>query len=178
MKLIYRILSLLVFSNVNSALAELPPPTYYEVANQQGVPVEYLYALAKTESNTQLTIGFYPWPWTLNVAGESRRFATFQEACREATEAVKLHGGRKVDIGIGQLNWGYNGQRYFASPCDSLNPRRNLEVAAYLLRQHFNDTGDWLEAAGRYHRPAGGAPATKYKAEIARRLAQISVVSR
>ncbi|MBF8164306.1 Soluble lytic murein transglycosylase (plasmid) [Stutzerimonas frequens] len=171
-------MALLIILLPSICKAEVPPPTYQNVAMQAGVPVEYLYAVAKTESNTQLTIGYYPWPWTLNVAGESRRFATFKEACADAESAVAKHGGRSVDIGIGQLNWGYNGFKYFASPCDSLNPRRNLEVAAMLLRQHFEKYGDWLEAAGRYHRPAGGAPAEIYKAKIKKRLQQITIVSR
>lgn len=154
---------------------EVPPPLYGQIAGQQGVPVNYLYAIAQTESNTKLTIGFYPWPWTLNIAGTSKRFATFQEACNEANSAVAEHGGKSVDIGIGQLNWGYNGHKYFATPCDSLFPRRNLEVAAMLLRTHYNTTGDWLEAAGMYHRPAGGKHARRYKKEIERRLSKISV---
>ncbi|MDQ0655206.1 soluble lytic murein transglycosylase-like protein [Pseudomonas cedrina] len=154
---------------------EVPPPLYGQIAWQQGVPVNYLYAIAQTESNTELTIGFYPWPWTLNVAGTSKRFATFQEACNEAISAVAKYGGKSVDIGIGQLNWGYNGHKYFSTPCDSLFPRRNLEVAAMLLRTHYQTTGDWLEAAGMYHRPAGGEPARRYRKEIERRLSKITV---
>lgn len=167
-----------IFSALYSlqAQSETPPPTYFQIAAQEGVPVQYLYAVAQTESNTELTIGFYPWPWTLNVAGVSKRFATYQEACNEASLAVSKHGGKSVDIGIGQLNWGYNGHKYFRSPCDSLMPRRNLEVAATLLRTHYQATGDWLEAAGRYHRPAGGEPARKYMKEIQRRLKKITVV--
>lgn len=167
---------LIVFSEVSGA--EVPPQTYQNVARAAGVPVEYLYAIAKTESNTQLTIGYYPWPWTLNVAGQGRRFATYNEACADAEAAVTKHGGKSVDIGIGQLNWGYNGFKYFTSPCDSLHPKRNLEVAAMLLRQHYEKHGNWLEAAGRYHRPAGGAPAEIYKEKIKKRLQQITVASR
>ncbi|MBA6106011.1 transglycosylase SLT domain-containing protein [Pseudomonas monteilii] len=160
------------------AQCEVPPPTYLQVALQQGVPAEYLYAVAQTESNTELTIGHYPWPWTLNVAGQPKRFATFKEACVAANIAVNTHGGRAVDIGIGQLNWGYNGRRFFSTPCESLMPRRNLQIAAMLLRGHYEETGNWLEAAGRYHRPAGGEPARRYKKEIERRLSKITVVTR
>lgn len=155
---------------------EVPPPLYAQIAWQQGVPVNYLYAIAQTESNTELTIGFFPWPWTLNVAGKSKRFATYQEACNEANNAVAKYGGKSVDIGIGQLNWGHNGYKFFATPCDSLLPRKNIEVAAILLRAHYQTTGDWLEAAGMYHRPAGGEPARRYKKEIQRRLSKITVL--
>jgi hypothetical protein len=154
------------------ALAEEPPPTYVSVSNQAGIPSELLYAVAKTESNTKLNIGFYPWPWTLNVAGKPMRFNTQEQACEAAVRAINQSGAKSVDIGLGQLNWGYNGRNYFRHPCDSLNPLHNLQVAAILLRTHYNATGDWVEAAGRYHRPAGGAPAEAYRNQIRKRLAQ------
>jgi hypothetical protein len=154
------------------AFAEQPPSTYVSVSNQAGIPAELLYAVAKTESNTQLNIGFYPWPWTLNVAGKPMRFNTQEQACEAAVKAISQSGAKSVDIGLGQLNWGYNGRNYFRHPCDSLNPLQNLQVAASLLRTHYNATGDWVEAAGRYHRPAGGAPAEAYRKQIRKRLAK------
>ncbi|MEB0221350.1 hypothetical protein [Pseudomonas sp. AB12(2023)] len=160
-----------------NALSANFPQTYVEVAAAYGVPPEYLYAIAQTESNTKLTIGYFPWPWTLNIAGVSKRFATYQEACNAAESAISRWGGKSVDIGIGQLNWGYNGHKYFNTPCESLNPRKNLEVTAYLLRGHFGTTGNWLEAAGMYHRPAGGEPARRYKVEVKRRLDQMEVLT-
>jgi soluble lytic murein transglycosylase-like protein len=155
-----------------SARSEEPPPTYVSVSQQAGIPSELLYAVAKTESNTQLNIGFYPWPWTLNVAGKPMRFNTQEQACDAAVKAIDQSGAKSVDIGLGQLNWGYNGRNYFRHPCDSLNPLQNLQVAARLLRTHYDATGDWIEAAGRYHRPAGGAPAEKYRNLIRKRLAK------
>jgi hypothetical protein len=152
------------------ALADQPPPAYVNISNAAGVPPELLYAVAKTESNTQLNIGYYPWPWTLNVAGKPMRFNTQELACEAAVRAISEKGANSVDIGLGQLNWGYNGKNYFSHPCDSLNPIPNLQVAAYLLRTHYNATGDWIEAAGRYHRPAGGKPAEIYRGLIRSRL--------
>jgi hypothetical protein len=55
-------------------------------------------------------------------------------------------------------------------PCDALDPYRNLAVTAALLREHHTVTGDWVLAAGRYHRPAGGAPAARYRAGFSRQL--------
>lgn len=157
-------------ASAGCALAENPPPTYVSVSSAARVPPELLYAVAKTESNAKLNIGFYPWPWTLNVAGKSLRFNTQELACNAAMEAIRDKGGKSVDIGLGQLNWGYNGKNYFKHPCDSLDPLQNLQVAAYLLRGHYEATGDWIEAAGRYHRPAGGKPASIYREMIRSRL--------
>lgn len=152
------------------ALGDEPPPTYVIVSNEAGIPPQLLYAVAKVESNTQLNIGFYPWPWTLNVAGKPMRFNTQEQACDAALRAISESGAKTVDIGLGQLNWGYNGKNYFRHPCDSLEPTQNLQVAARLLRSHYDSTGDWVEAAGRYHRPAGGAPAEAYRKRIRKRL--------
>lgn len=154
------------------AMGDEPPPTYVSVSNEAGIPPELLYAVAKVESNTQLNIGAYPWPWTLNVAGKPMRFNTHAQACDAAVKAIEQSGAKSVDIGLGQLNWGYNGRRYFKHPCDSLDPLQNLQVAASLLRTHYNATGDWVAAAGRYHRPAGGAPAEAYRKQIRKRLAK------
>lgn len=150
-------------------MADTPPPTYISVAKAAGVPPGLLYAIAKTESNTKLNIGYYPWPWTLNVAGKPMRFRTKEEACSVVVKKIEEKGTKAVDIGLAQLNWGYNGIRFFSNPCDSLDPLRNLQVAAHILSGHYNDTGDWITAAGRYHRPAGGKHAARYRKEITKR---------
>jgi hypothetical protein len=108
---------------------------------------------------------WYPRPWstaalawTLNIAGTPYRFATRQAACHALLQALARHDAKRVDVGLGQTNLGYHGQR-FSSPCEALDPYRNLAVTAALLQEHHAATGDWVLAAGRYHRPAGGTPA-------------------
>ncbi|PRW82350.1 lytic transglycosylase, partial [Pseudomonas simiae] len=68
------------------------------------------------------------------------------------------HGATRVDVGPGQTNLRSRGKR-FSSPCEALAPYRNLAVTAALLQEHPAATGDWVSAAGRYHLPAGRAPA-------------------
>ena len=143
-----------------------PPSLYVTIADQYDIPPQYLFALAKTESNARLTIGYYPWPWTLNVAGKPLRFNTRRDACEALERALTNTNAKRIDIGITQLNWGWNGIYHFSHPCDALDPRQNLTVAATLFRGHYEKYGDWVEAAGRYHRPAGGAPARRYKASF------------
>ena len=166
-------LSLLLLVLLGSAQArELPPATYQQIARQVGIPAEVLYAVALQESALPLRGRLRPWPWTLNVAGRPQRFANQSAACRALRRALSATAPTRIDIGIAQINWGYHGHR-FASPCAALHPTLNLTVAAQLLREHHRHSGDWLLAAGRYHRPAGGTPATRYRARVARHLARL-----
>ena len=60
---------------------EIPPPAYQLAAQRAGVPSNVLYAVALQESCVRRDGRLVPWPWSLNVAGESRRYATRAEAC-------------------------------------------------------------------------------------------------
>lgn len=165
-----RLLPALVLLYSTSSIAEVPPPAYQRAAASAGIPVELLWAIAKVESNTRLTIGTYPWPWTLNVAGEGRRYRTRDEACQGVLQAIAEHGEKSVDIGLTQQNWGWVGKDFYSHPCDALDPNDNLRTASIRLQQCYAERKNWVESAGCYHRPAGGAPAAKYKAEVLRRL--------
>lgn len=154
------------------AIAGPIPPAYEQAARDAGVPAAVLYALALQESAVNLNGRLRPWPWTLNVAGQPLRFARQTSACQALRLVLRDTDPRRVDIGLGQINWGYHRQR-FASPCAALDPYRNLAVAAALLQGHYRASGDWVLAAGRYHRPAGGAPAARYRVGFARHLARL-----
>ncbi|KPC34406.1 Uncharacterized protein ABJ99_4659 [Pseudomonas syringae pv. cilantro] len=70
---------------------------------------------------------------------------------------------------------GWNGQRFKSSnPCDALNPYKNLDVAAQMLAEQRALGGDWITVAGRYHRPAGGAPAANYRKAFAKHLSRVT----
>ena len=166
-------LSLLLLALLGSAQAqELPPTAYQLIARQAGIPAEILYAIALQESALPLRGQLRPWPWTLSVAGRPQRFANQPAACHALHQALTTTPATRIDIGLAQINWGYHGQR-FASPCAALQPTRNLRVAAQLLREQHRRSGDWLRAAGHYHRPAGGAPAARYRQGVARHLARL-----
>lgn len=160
------------------AHAEQPdiPSAYVVAAEDHGVPPAVLYAVASAESVVSLDAGRRPWPWTLNVAGKSMHFGDRTSACRALTDALETT--QIVDVGIAQLNVRWQPQLFgagqrFADPCDGLNPYANLDEAAALIRAHFDDAGDWLIAAGRYHRPAGGRPAERYRAVVSQELARL-----
>ncbi|MBT2375321.1 transglycosylase SLT domain-containing protein [Pseudomonas fluorescens] len=148
------------------------PETYHQVARQAGVPTTVLYAMALQESGVSIRKRYQPWPWTLNVAGKGRYFTTRDAACRALLQARQHMNAKHIDVGLMQLNLGYQ-RRHYQQPCDLLDPTRNLKVAATILRQHRRVGEDWLPAVGRYHRPAGGAPAARYRRNVARHLSQL-----
>jgi len=156
--------------------AEIPPPAYQQIAIPLGVPSEVLYSVALQESGTLLRGHIVPWPWTLNVAGTGYRFATRKDACMALMVALSTAGANRVDVGLGQTNIGANGHRY-TSPCEGLDPYKNLEVTATILAEHKAKGGDWITAAGRYHRPAGGTPAANYRRAFAKHLSRITGIN-
>jgi hypothetical protein len=148
--------------------AQTVPAAYTNAAHAHQVPPVMLYALSLTESATNLSLGRRPWPWTLNIAGRGERYATRQAACQALTTALKET--QVVDVGLSQLNvrWQrrlFGAEGRFAEPCAALNPYANLDAAASIFsRCHQRMEATWVEAAGCYHRPAGGAPAARYRA--------------
>lgn len=170
------ILALVVVGITATHAATLPPPAYQLAAARAGIPASVLFAIALQESGTPLRGHLMPWPWTLNVAGSSLRFARREEACAALREALSRHNPKRIDVGLGQTNLGYHPDRY-PSACDALDPRANLAVTAELLRAHYADTGDWVAAAGRYHRPAGGPPAARYRRQFSRYWQRVQAVT-
>ena len=163
-----RLIFALALGLVTQASAQvIPPPAYQVIAAQAGIPSSVLFAIALQESGTRLRGQTIPWPWTLNVAGNPQRFANRQQACTALMLELTRQDPRRIDVGLGQTNLGYHPERY-ASACEALDPRTNLAVTAALLKEHFEAAGDWVQAAGRYHRPAGGEPAARYRAEFIR----------
>lgn len=155
-----------------SMAQEVPPPAYQLAARQAGVPSPVLYAVALQESGARLRGHLIPWPWTLNVAGQAERYATRVEACTAIRRALTRAPAQRVDIGLGQVNLGYQAHRY-DQPCDLLNPYFNLAIAAEILKEQHTPGEDWLVAVGRYHRPAGGEPADRYRRSVHQHLARV-----
>lgn len=152
---------------------ELPPPAYQLAAAHAQVPSELLYAIALQESGHNFSGRIVPWPWTLNVAGQPRRYATRREACIDLRHVLQATPATRVDVGLGQLNVGYQRHRV-RQPCELLEPYRNLRLTAVILREHYDPELGWLIAAGRYHRPAGGTPAMRYRQSVERQLIRVA----
>ena len=151
---------------------DVPPPAYQLAAQRASVPSPVLYAVALQESGTRLRGRLIPWPWTLNVAGQSERYATRAAACVGLHRALGQAPASRIDAGLGQINLGYQAHRY-DHPCDLLDPYRNLAVAAEILQEQHEPGEDWLIAIGRYHRPAGGEPAARYRRSVHQHLVRV-----
>lgn len=170
------LVSVLALSGAAISAPRQPVPAgYRQVALAHGVPPASLYAVALTESSRKLPRGVRPWPWTINVAGKGYRYATRLEAWSALQQFMKRHPLKRIDVGVAQVNLGWNGSR-FRSTWEAFDPYTNLNVAAAILRECRDSTGDWLAAAGCYHHPAGGKPAARYRAMVRRNLARLSVI--
>ncbi len=93
---------LLVSSMVIPAvsLAQRVPTGYHRIASQYQIPATVLYAVALTESGKAIDQRIYrPWPWTLNVAGQPKRFTSQSAACLEIKRQL-TKGIRSIDIGL------------------------------------------------------------------------------
>lgn len=152
--------------------AEIPPPAYQLAARAAGVPSPVLYAVALQESGTRIRGQLRPWPWTLNIAGNSLRYRTRKAACTGLNEALRRTPATRIDVGLGQINVGHQAHRG-VPPCELLDPYRNLELAATILNEQHTPGDDWIHAIGRYHRPAGGAPAARYRRDVQRHLKRV-----
>jgi hypothetical protein len=136
------------------------------------MPPAVLYAVALQESGMRVQGHFVPWPWTLSVAGKPQRYATRDQACAGLRQALTRISPYRIDAGLGQINVGYHAQRY-RQPCELLDPYQNLAIAAEILHAQRLPGAGWLHAIGRYHRPAGGKHAARYRRSVWRHLARL-----
>lgn len=160
--------------------AQSIPSGYQRIARTYQVPVKVYYALLTQESGFTTRHGFRPWPWTLNIAGKSKRYDTRKAAYQALKKAINS-GIKLVDIGPGQVNWYYHKER-LGTLWQSLEPYHNLKVAAQILRQEYERSGknNWWIAVGRYHSPGQKpkqlARAKDYERRVKRRYRQIDKV--
>jgi len=165
---------------VINAQAESIPGGYQQIAKTCQVPVKIYYAMLTQESGLSTQHGFKPWPWTLNIAGKSKRYKTRKAAYQALKQAID-RGVKLIDIGAGQVNWHYH-KRKLGSLWQSLEPYHNLKVSAQILRAEFERSGkkNWWVAVGRYHSPGQKpkqiARAKDYERRVKRRFRQIDKV--
>lgn len=151
-----------------------PPPAYSFAAQRAGVPSNILFAVTLQESGVTIRGRRLPWPWTLNIAGRAHYYATREQACQALHANLKQVPAFRIDVGLAQINLGYQ-QRFYRHPCEVLSPHKNLLIAATILREQHRAGEDWLMSAGRYHRPAGGELADRYRRRVGRHLKEMAL---
>lgn len=131
------------------ASAALCDAAAQRAAARSGVPVSVLRAISLTETGRTTGGRFAPWPWTVNMEGKGKWFASSAEALRYV-EAQHARGARSYDLGCFQLNARWHGAAFPNLPT-MLDPDRNAEYAARFLSDLYREFGDWSLAAGAYH---------------------------
>lgn len=121
-----------------------------------GVDPLILYAIALTESGKRGPSGrgVVAWPWTLNTPARGGEYFATQEEAAKALRSYIDRGWVNIDIGLGQVNWRWNGRRMTDDAVKLLDPETNILAAAQVLRNEMRDhAGDLWRAVGHYHNP-------------------------
>ena len=111
----------------------------------QGVPIGILYAVALTETGSDGKLS----PYAMNIEGKSFLAKTQAEAMLAFQEA-RLEDKKLIDLGCMQINHFYHQSR-FRSVDDMLDPKKNVNYAAKLLKTLRNRHGSWTDAVAYYH---------------------------
>jgi len=117
---------------------------YIVAAHNAEVPPDLLIAIAGAES------GYHP--WALNIKGHQ----VFCRSRQEAENVLATTPTDDIDIGLMQVNWRFWGPRSgLASKRELLDPRKNLEFGAAILKDGLSRGGSLWHRISNYH--SGGA---------------------
>jgi hypothetical protein len=118
--------------------------------NELGLPSGLLVAIGRVESGRPSPgERARPWPWTTNLAGEGRFFASARDAAEWVAWQQSL-GHPSIDVGCFQVNLAYH-PNAFVSLDQAFEPAANARYAARFLRELHERVGNWEQAAGLYH---------------------------
>lgn len=138
------------------------------------IPDHLLLALGLQEAGYKSPQGLTIWPWSVNAAGEGRRFANRHQA-EAFVRQKQAQGVDIIDVGCLQVNLRWHPEA-FATLSQGFDPAMNVDYAARFLRMLYEESGDWWVAAGRYHSRSPG-PQQTYLSSLARnhRVAQAQI---
>jgi hypothetical protein len=163
--------------NINGGSSKAIPAGYVAMGDKNSVPAWFLYGIAMQESNMLFGRRALPYPWTLNVKGQGKRYKSYDEAL-SALRGYVSSGLKSVDIGCMQVNWRWHGDRLQTLE-RALDPYSNIDAGAQILRVEFVATGDWFKAAMRYHAgaitPDNHQRATRYATDVFKRLDRMGI---
>lgn len=120
-----------------------------DAERRYGIPDNLLLAIGVQEAGRNGPAGLAVWPWTANANGEGAFFKS-RVALQEWVRQKQAEGINSIDVGCMQINLRWHGDQ-FPSQDAAFDPQANVDYAARFLVALFHETGDWTEAAGRYH---------------------------
>ena len=131
------------------------------------IPPRLLDAISMVESGRwdDASGSVVAWPWTINVGGAGRFFATKAEAVAEVRR-LREAGVRNIDVGCMQVNLMHHPDA-FASLDEAFEPETNVAYAGRFLKSLYDSANHWRTAAAWYHSQTPG-PAAEYADRLAR----------
>ncbi|MCZ4352892.1 transglycosylase SLT domain-containing protein [Roseovarius aestuarii] len=147
--MLFATLSVALGNTAHASVRDVCDKAAAEASQSTGVPVSVLRALTRIETGRTRSGHLQPWPWTVNMEGVGKWFATRAEAQKYAKQYYKS-GARSFDVGCFQINYRWHGNQ-FASIDEMFDPFLNARYAAKFLKNLYKETGDWTAAAGAYH---------------------------
>ncbi len=113
------------------------------------IPGNLLLAIGIQEAGRQMNNKLVVWPWTANTNGTGTFFGS-KLALEAHVRETEGRGIRSTDVGCMQINQRWHGDQ-FSSLEEATTPAHNVDYAARFLTALYHETGDWWQAAGRYH---------------------------
>lgn len=107
-----------------------------------GIPKNLVMAIARQESSLH--------PWCVNVQGKDFVPKTYADAVKIIRKAHKA--GQSYDVGLMQINCQWT-RLWKINPLDLLDPKTNIKLGIYILRQEIRRHGLNWKAVGKYHSP-------------------------
>ena len=114
-----------------------------------GIPDNILLGIGLQEAGTRINKQLVVWPWAINAEGRGSFFDTKARAINWVQEQLN-DGMRSIDVGCMQVNLRWHPDA-FSDLSEAFSPKENVDYAARLLLSHYNATGSWRSASGRYH---------------------------
>jgi hypothetical protein len=122
---------------------------------REGIPRRLLRAISLAESgrHDRVRNALVSWPWTINVRGDGKFFAT-KSAAVKAVKKYRARGIHSIDVGCMQVNLMHH-PKAFSSVEAAFEPKRNVAYAAAFLRRLREASGSWIQAIANYHSQDG-----------------------
>ena len=140
-------------------------------SKKYNIPDGLVASISRVESGrVDETGGKKAWPWTLNLAGDSKFFDTKAQTLEFLRKALNK-GKTNIDIGCMQINYKWHKDE-FSDIEYMVDPNHNVQYAIKFLRQLFDRHQNWEDAVKHYHSSTKTLH-TKYYRKVARVFNQI-----